>query len=95
MARLGTRPALLGQVHANIGDVLQKTGKTAEAMSAYKRSLETLTPLAENHPEVTDYAFHIANVHNNVGNLLVDNGTAVEAMAAYRRALAIREAGRR
>ena len=58
-------------------------------MSAYQRSVETLTRLADDNPAVTEFRSRLADSHNSIGHLQSETGKPGEALESYRRALAI------
>ena len=49
------------------GGLLGSTGKTAEMVSAYERSLEILTRLVDENPAVSEYRSNLADTHNRIG----------------------------
>ena len=63
------RRNLLGMVYARIGSVLENTGKTAAAMSALQRSVETLTGLAGDNPTGTELRYSLVRSHNDTAIL--------------------------
>ena len=85
------RRALLGTVYKEIGDVLRGTGKTAAAMSAYERSVETLTRLVDDNPAVTEFQRRLAESHFGIGNLRLNTGKGSEALESYKKALEIQQ----
>jgi serine/threonine protein kinase/tetratricopeptide (TPR) repeat protein len=86
--RLG---ALLGRSYMCIGLIAADAGNPAAAMTAYGRSVQTLAPLADENPAVSDFRVRLADSHNNIGILQLRTGKPREAMESYRRALAIQQ----
>jgi tetratricopeptide (TPR) repeat protein len=63
------------EAHYNLGNALQRLGRTAASVEAYRRA-------ARHRPDLVP-------VHNNLGNALQTLGRWEEAAQAYRRALAL------
>ncbi|MFO0845054.1 MAG: serine/threonine-protein kinase [Gemmataceae bacterium] len=69
-----------------VGDVRGMLGQGKEAENAYRRSLQLLDPLVEEHPEVPSYRQDLAAACNNLANLLRDSRRLAEAEPLNERA---------
>jgi tetratricopeptide (TPR) repeat protein len=81
----------LAMTHNNLGNLLQATGRVAEAEKAYRQALQLRERLVAEHPQVPQYRQELATTHNNLGVLLQATGRVAEAEKAYRQALQLRE----
>ncbi len=78
----------LGQTLANLGVLYQVKGDLAQAEKSLKRSVEVLSQLDKNHPEVSSYQFQLGKTYNDWANfLLVERRDSAEAKQAYQQAL--------
>jgi serine/threonine-protein kinase len=78
----------LAVCHNNLGRLLARQGKRAEAEAAYREALRLQQDLvAAARPAVADYGNALAVSHNNLGLLLADQGKWAEAETAYRAAV--------
>ena len=83
--------ANLARSYANIGVLLWRTGKLAEALDAQGKALAIREKLADANPAATQFQTDLAGSHNNIAILLSQTGKPAEALVAYRQALAIRQ----
>jgi eukaryotic-like serine/threonine-protein kinase len=83
--------AVLAGSHANIGVLLWRTGKLAEALEAQGKALAIRQKLADANPAVAHFQTDLAGSHNNIAIVLSQTGKPEEALVQYRQALAIRE----
>jgi serine/threonine-protein kinase len=84
-------PALLALSHDGIGALLAKTGRSAEALAAYKQAQALREQLADAHPGVTQFQSDLAESYKNIGLLLSSTGKPDEALAAHEQARALRQ----
>ena len=68
--------------HANLGEVLKKTGHHAEAEQAYRQAIALQEKLVAESPSVPQYRSDLASNYANLGNLLRDLGRRAEAEQA-------------
>ena len=64
----------LAESHYSIGNLLQETGKPAEALAAYEQARAIQERLARENPTVTKFQSDLATSHNNIGDLLSETG---------------------
>jgi len=74
-----------------VGDIHRLVGRLPEAVGAYERAIERLTPLAARPPDGTDPVREIAYCHNFIGEIHRHQGDPAAAATAYRRALNIQQ----
>jgi len=74
-----------------LGDVYGLTGQVADAEAAYAQAIDSLTVLAEQYPDRTQYRDHLANSYNWLGLQLARRDRA-RARAAYDTALELQTA---
>ena len=80
------RRGLLGSVYRGIGWGSANTGKTDAATSAYEKSVEILSRVAQESPSVNEYRSNLADALDNAGTLQVQTGKPAEAMQSFQRA---------
>ncbi len=85
LAWLGARAA------RRVGDIYRLLARHAEAIAAYDRAIERLTPFESNALPGTDPTREIADCHNFTGEIYRLKGEPNSAIAPYRRALAIQQ----
>jgi tetratricopeptide (TPR) repeat protein len=83
--------AILARSYANIGVLLWRTRKLAEALDAQGKALAIREKLADANPAATQFQTDLAGSHSNIAILLSQTGKPAEALVAYRKALAIRQ----
>ncbi len=69
--------------HHNLGRLLSRTGKPAEAEAGYRAALAIFQKLADDNPAVMYFRSSLAFSHNSLGTLLNDSGKPAEAVAEY------------
>jgi serine/threonine-protein kinase len=91
----GVNPAAsrksLSRVLRHLSAVLDRQGKTSDALVAILQAATCYEALMAAEPHVGNHRRGLSCCHHCEANLLVDLGRLEEASAAYRRALAIRE----
>ncbi|MFO0950017.1 MAG: tetratricopeptide repeat protein [Isosphaeraceae bacterium] len=70
----------LATCHNSIGNLLNDTGRSAEALVSYERSRQIREKLCAANPAVTRYQADLAGSHNNIGMLLRAIGKPAEAL---------------
>jgi tetratricopeptide (TPR) repeat protein len=73
------------------GASLRATGKTSEALAAFKQAQTIEEELTESHPGVIDYRKILSWCYNDIGNVLADSGKPAEALAAYEKSGQIKQ----
>jgi tetratricopeptide (TPR) repeat protein len=81
----------LAQSHYSLGAMLEFTGKRAEALEAYRRSLAIRQKLVDGNPASHEFQRDLAFSHLAVGDLLGTTGKPAEQLESYRKALAINQ----
>jgi eukaryotic-like serine/threonine-protein kinase len=74
-----------------VGDIFRLVGRLPEALDAYERAIDRLTPLASRPRAGTDPTREIAYCHNFIGEVHRLRGDPAAADAAYRRSLEIQQ----
>ena len=77
--------------HNDLGLLLDKAGKPAEAEAEQRKGLALLQKLADDHPAVTEFRSELALSHNNLGAVLNHMGKPVAAAAEFRKMLALQQ----
>jgi tetratricopeptide (TPR) repeat protein len=81
----------LARTHNHLGALLSNSGRTAQAETAFRRSMALYKDLWASNPERVDIGHGLASAHNNLGVLLGDSGRTVQAETAFRRSVALWE----
>ena len=76
----------------NLGNLQEKTGRLAEAMTSHQRALSHWECMTKDHPDrLSCIRRALRSVKNNIGLVLFDMGRLTEALTCHRRALDIHE----
>jgi eukaryotic-like serine/threonine-protein kinase len=79
----------LATTRYRIGELLEKTGKPAEALKEQKAALAIRKKLAERDPGVAAYRADVAASHDSIGGLLAEASRWDEAMGELHRSVSI------
>ena len=81
----------LAHNQSQLGYLLAKTGKPAEAEAEDRKAIALYQKLADDSPAVTGFRSSLADSHFDHGILLLNGGKPAEAAVEYRKAVAIRQ----
>jgi tetratricopeptide (TPR) repeat protein len=70
----------------NTGDLRREIGQPREAIAAHEEARQILTPLADKHREITDYARDLARTYHLIGRAEFERGRLPEALTAHEEA---------
>jgi tetratricopeptide (TPR) repeat protein len=78
--------------HDRIGEVLDKQGDRAAALTSFSKGLAIAQSLAKREPESVQRQWDLSASHDRVGDVEIAQGRIGEALASYRRSTEIAEA---
>ena len=81
----------VARAQSNLGILLARLGKQAEAETALRRGIELRTKLAEDSPDNLDYLGELAINYNDLGALREPQHNYAEAQQNYRICLGLME----
>src|SRR5262249_24825570 len=82
---------VLAQSHDNIGYLLLRNGKRAEALTMYEKARDIKEKLIKANPNHIDFQSDLAYSHDRIGEVLWQTGKQPEALAAWQDAGALRQ----